>query len=163
MDWHNIYLGFLSAMFLFWNSVRIFTYVPTIRKLMRASASGRDYSLATWGSWVCSNGFFALYLWEQGGRHLNAMVLLNIGNTCMCMVTCYFIAKLQRRSRWARQVSSSQVPAATVDRPTGQRNVTIMNPRLVGPLALLVFVLAGTPVPAEAVPVTVDIGEPTAR
>src|SRR6266545_2397273 len=72
---------------------------PTIRKLMHATARGRDYSLATWGAWVCSNGFFALYLWEHGGRRLDAMVLINCGSTRMCLVTCYFIVKLHRRSR----------------------------------------------------------------
>ena len=101
MDWHDVYLALLSALFVFWNSVRILTYVPTIRKLMHPTASGRDYSLATWGAWVCSNGFFALYLWEHGGRRLDAMVLLNCGNTLMCLVTCYFIVKLHRRSRGA--------------------------------------------------------------
>src|SRR3990172_9171357 len=99
MDWHDVYLALLSALFVFWNRVRILTYVPTIRKLMHPAASGRDYSLATWGSWVCSNGFFALYLWEHGGRRLDAMVLLNGGNTCMCLITCYFIVKLRRRPR----------------------------------------------------------------
>lgn len=100
MDMQNIYHVFLSSMFIFWNSVRIFTYVPTIRKLLRPGASATDYSLATWGSWVCSNGFFALYLWEHGGRQLDAMVLLNVGNTCMCLTTCYYIVKLQRRVRF---------------------------------------------------------------
>lgn len=99
MDLQDLYLGFLSTMFLFWNSVRILTYVPTILKLMRPTASARDYSVATWGSWVLSNGFFALYLWEHDGRQMSAMVLLNVGNTCMCLLTCYFILKLQRRAR----------------------------------------------------------------
>lgn len=97
MDLKLIYTGFLSVMFLFWNGVRIFTYVPTIRKLLRPGASAQDYSLATWASWVLSNGFFALYLWEQSGREVNSMVLLNVGNTIMCLVTCCLICKLQRR------------------------------------------------------------------
>ena len=97
MQAHSIWLAFLSVMFVFWNSVRILTYVPTIRKLTRPGASARDYSLATWGSWVLSNGFFALYLWEQAGRELNSMVLLNAGNTAMCLVTCVLIHRLQRR------------------------------------------------------------------
>lgn len=116
MDWQGLYLACLSAMFLFWNGVRIFTYVPTILKLMHPSASGRDYSFATWGSWVCSNGFFALYLWEHGGRQLNAMVLLNVGNTCMCLITCCFIVKLQRRSRGQARVC--RLPSAQ----SGQRS-----------------------------------------
>jgi hypothetical protein len=96
MELSSLYPGFLSVMFLFWNSVRIFTYVPTIRKLLRPDASARDYSLCTWASWVFSNGFFALYLWEQSHREINSMVLLNAGNTLMCLVTSCLICKLQR-------------------------------------------------------------------
>jgi hypothetical protein len=97
MDLQSIYLSFLSVMFVFWNSVRILTYVPTIRKLSRPNASASDYSLTTWASWVFSNGFFALYLWEQGQREMNTMVWLNTGNTVMCLVTCCLICKLQRQ------------------------------------------------------------------
>lgn len=97
MDLHALYLAFLSIMFVFWNSVRIFTYVPTIRKLLKSEAGARDYSLATWTSWVFSNGFFALYLWEQSHRTLNAMVCLNIGNTMMCLATSALIYTRQRK------------------------------------------------------------------
>ena len=96
MDLKSAYPTFLSVMFLFWNSVRVFTYFPTIRKLLRPDACARDYSLATWASWVFSNGFFALYLWEQGNREINSMVLLNMGNTIMCLITSCLICKLQR-------------------------------------------------------------------
>ena len=91
-----LYLQGLTFMFLFWNSARIFTYVPTILKLLRAGASARDYSLATWCCWVMSNGTFCLYLYEQGGRMLNSMVLINAGNTLMCLVTSILIFRLQR-------------------------------------------------------------------
>lgn len=99
MELNSLYLHFLSAMFVFWNSVRILTYVPTILKLKRPGASANDYSLATWASWVFSNGFFALYLWEQSQRELNAMVILNCGNTLMCLATCYYIVKLRDRKQ----------------------------------------------------------------
>ena len=89
-------------MFLFWNGARILTYLPTILKLLHAGASARDYSLATWGCWVMSNGTFCLYLYEQGGRVLNGMVLINAGNTLMCLVTSILIFKLQRAGRQAR-------------------------------------------------------------
>lgn len=96
MNLKLLYSEGLSVMFLFWNGVRILTYVPTIRKLLRPGASAQDYSLATWASWVLSNGFFALYLWEQNDREASSMVLLNLGNTIMCFVTCCLICKLQR-------------------------------------------------------------------
>lgn len=97
MDWNSLYMSTISVLFVFWNSVRIFTYVPTILKLKRQGASAKDYSLATWASWVFSNGFFALYLWEQSERALNVMVILNCGNTLMCLITCYYILKLQNK------------------------------------------------------------------
>jgi hypothetical protein len=99
MDFNSIYLNMLSAMFIFWNSVRIFTYVPTIRKLMKPHASANDYSLATWASWVFSNGFFALYVWEQTHRQFNSMVALNVGNTIMCLITCRYILKLRNKEK----------------------------------------------------------------
>lgn len=102
MELNSLYLHFLSAMFVFWNSVRILTYVPTILKLKRPGASAKDYSLATWASWVFSNGFFALYLWEQSQRELNSMVILNCGNTVMCLVTCYYIVKLRDQRQLSR-------------------------------------------------------------
>jgi hypothetical protein len=108
-----LYLQGLTFMFLFWNSARIFTYVPTILKLLRAGASARDYSLATWGCWVMSNGTFCLYLYEQGGRVLNSMVLVNAGNTLMCLVTTVLIFRLQRG---ARSPSLAPLAAAAVDR-----------------------------------------------
>ena len=86
-------------MFLFWSSVRILTYVPTIMKLLDPRATARDYSLATWASWMMSNGTFGLYLYEVSGRELNSMVLVNAGNTLMCLITSILIFRLQRRRR----------------------------------------------------------------
>ena len=97
LDLETLYLQWLTLRFLFWNGARILTYLPTILKLLHAGASARDYSLATWGCWVMSNGTFCLYLYEQGGRVLNGMVLINAGNTLMCLVTSILIFKLQRR------------------------------------------------------------------
>lgn len=105
MNLEAFYLQGLTAMFLFWNGARIFTYVPTILKLLRAGASARDYSLATWGCWVMSNGTFCLYLYEQGGRELNSMVLINAGNTLMCLLTSFLIFRLQRDARSPRALA----------------------------------------------------------
>ena len=66
LDLETLYLQCLTLMFLFWNGARILTYLPTILKLLHAGASARDYSLATWGCWVMSNGTFCLYLYEEG-------------------------------------------------------------------------------------------------
>jgi hypothetical protein len=92
----SLYLNCLTWMFLFWSSARILTYVPTILKLLRPDASARDYSLATWICWVMSNATFGLYLYEQSGRELNILALVNAGNTLMCLLTSILIFRLQR-------------------------------------------------------------------
>ncbi|HVI40843.1 MAG TPA: hypothetical protein VM577_09300 [Anaerovoracaceae bacterium] len=82
-------------MFLFWNSVRIFTYVPTIMKLLKKDADVRSYSLATWGSWVLSNLTFALMLLENNHGVPDKMFLINMGNTVMCLATSLIIMRLK--------------------------------------------------------------------
>lgn len=96
-DWHGLYMRTLAAAFVFWNSVRILTYLPTMRLLVRRGASGRDYSVLTWASWTCSNGTLALYLFEVGGHRIDSLVVLNGGNALMCMLTCALILRLKLR------------------------------------------------------------------
>ena len=98
-DWRAAYLSALAWAFVFWNSVRILTYVPTLRLLLQPGASAAHYSVATWASWVFSNATLALYLFETGGRTLNSLVLLNAGNALMCLVTCALIVRLRRQRR----------------------------------------------------------------
>src|SRR5258708_39627775 len=62
---HELYAPALTAMFLFWNVARIFTYLPTIARLLTRETDVRSYSLLTWASWVLSNGTFALMLLEM--------------------------------------------------------------------------------------------------
>ena len=92
-DWHAVYLTALGWAFVFWNSVRILTYLPTIRILLKPGASAEHYSIATWSSWVLSNGTMALYLFEASGRIFDSLVLLNTGNTFMCLITCALIVR----------------------------------------------------------------------
>lgn len=95
--YHTLYVQILTVMFLFWNSVRIFTYIPTILKLLKKDADVRSYSLATWGSWVLSNLTFALMLLENNHGVPDKMFVINMGNTVMCFATCLIIMKLKCR------------------------------------------------------------------
>ena len=104
-QWHEVYVTAITWGYVFWNTVRILTYIPTVRMLLKPDASAQHYSLATWGSWILSNGTLALYLFEQSGREFNALVLLNTGNAVMCLVTCALIVRLRRRERGAREPS----------------------------------------------------------
>ncbi len=96
-DWHGLYLTALAWAYVFWNSVRILTYLPTLRMLLKPGASAEHYSVTTWASWVCSNGTLALYLFETSGHRFDSLVLLNTGNTIMCFLTCMLILRLRRR------------------------------------------------------------------
>ncbi|HZZ11664.1 MAG TPA: hypothetical protein VFE79_13335 [Paraburkholderia sp.] len=99
---HELYIGILTAMFLFWNGARVLTYVPTIVKLISTPTDAQSHSLLTWLSWVLSNGTFALMLLERNGGAPDAMFWLNIGNTTMCLIVCLIIFCKQRGIAFAR-------------------------------------------------------------
>src|SRR5689334_10992471 len=86
---HELYVQALSAMFLFWNGARVLTYLPTIGKLLARETDVRSYSLLSWGSWVLSNGTFALMLLEMSRGVPNQMFWMNVANTLMCLVVSF--------------------------------------------------------------------------
>lgn len=88
---HELYVQALSAMFLFWNGARVLTYLPTIGKLLARETDVRSYSLLSWGSWVLSNGTFALMLLEMSRGVPNQMFWMNVANTLMCLVVSFII------------------------------------------------------------------------
>ena len=67
-------------------SIRVFTYVPTIMTLV-ASADSSQYNLLTWAAWVMANASMTASIYESNGRKLTNLVLVNAGNTLMCLVT----------------------------------------------------------------------------
>lgn len=67
-------------------SIRVFTYVPTIMTLV-ASADSSQYNLLTWAAWVMANASMTASIYESNGRKLTNLVLVNAGNTMMCLVT----------------------------------------------------------------------------
>lgn len=88
---HELYVRILSAMFLFWNTARLLTYLPTIGKLLTRGADVRSHSLLSWGSWALSNGTFALMLLEMSRGTPTPMFWMNLGNTMMCGVVATII------------------------------------------------------------------------
>lgn len=75
-------------------SLRVFTYVPTIVTLW-ASADSSQYSLLTWGAWVVANASLTASIYEQNGRKLDNLVLVNSCNALMCLVTAVVIFYLR--------------------------------------------------------------------
>lgn len=67
-------------------SIRVFTYVPTIMTLI-ASADSSQYNLLTWSAWVMANASMTASIYESNGRKLSNLVLVNAGNTLMCLIT----------------------------------------------------------------------------
>jgi hypothetical protein len=67
-------------------SLRVFTYLPTILTLW-ASADSSQYSLLTWTAWVIANASLTASIYEQNGRKLDNLVLVNACNAMMCLVT----------------------------------------------------------------------------
>ncbi|HLX02306.1 MAG TPA: hypothetical protein VKS80_09315, partial [Trinickia sp.] len=93
-------------MFLFWNGARVLTYLPTIGKLLASETDVRSYSLLSWGSWVLSNGTFALMLLEMSRGVPNQMFWMNAANTLMCLVVSFII--VHRRLLQLRACVSGQ-------------------------------------------------------
>lgn len=91
------YTAVLAWAFFVTNLLRVFTYLPTIKKLLSPESTGDGQSQATWFLWIVSNGTFSLHLFELNQRHLNDMVCLNAGNTVMCIVCFWLVRKAQAR------------------------------------------------------------------
>lgn len=67
-------------------SIRVFTYIPTIMTLV-VSAESSQHNLLTWSAWVLANASMTASIYESNGRKLTNLVLVNAGNTVMCLVT----------------------------------------------------------------------------
>lgn len=76
----------LAWAFGLFNSLRIFTYLPTVLAIISSGSSGQ-HSLLTWLTWVGANSTMAAWLYERNGRRVDKTVLLNIGNAAMCLFT----------------------------------------------------------------------------
>lgn len=75
-------------------SLRVFTYLPTIVTLW-ASADSSQYSLLTWVAWVMANATLTASIYEQNGRKVDNLVLVNGCNALMCLATALVICYLR--------------------------------------------------------------------
>ena len=75
-------------------SLRVFTYVPTIMTLW-ASSDSNQYSILTWTAWVIANASLTASLYENNGRKIDNLVLVNFCNALMCLVTVIVILYLR--------------------------------------------------------------------
>ena len=82
----SLYLTVLTWTFTAFNSIRVLGYLPTILAIM-ASRDSSQHSVLTWITWLGANGTMAAWLYEQNGQRLSKAVMVNIGNTTMCLIT----------------------------------------------------------------------------
>lgn len=76
--------------FAVFNGTRLFTYLPTLWAIC-ASGNSSQYSVFTWLAWVGANASMAAWLYENHGRKLNKAIVVSMGNSVMCLVTCVLI------------------------------------------------------------------------
>ena len=84
------YLMVLTWSFTLFNSLRTLSYLPTIWAI-RESGDASQHSLLTWFVWVGVNLTMAAWLYEQNGQRLSRAVIVNLGNTAMCVLTTALI------------------------------------------------------------------------
>ncbi len=82
----SFYLLALTWAFTLFNTVRVFAYLPTLWAI-HASADSSQHSLWTWLTWLGANATMAAWLYEHNGGRVNRAVLVNIGNSGMCVAT----------------------------------------------------------------------------
>ncbi len=87
----EVYLALLTWAFTLFNSVRVFSYLPTLWAI-HTSGDSSQHSLVTWLTWLGANLTMALWLHEHNGRRCNRAVMVNVGNAAMCLATSLLIA-----------------------------------------------------------------------
>lgn len=85
------YLALLTWAFTLFNSLRVFSYLPTLWAI-HASGESSQHSLVTWLTWLGANVTMALWLYEHNGQRCNRAVMVNVGNATMCLLTSLLIA-----------------------------------------------------------------------
>jgi hypothetical protein len=86
----EVYLALLTWAFTLFNSVRVFSYLPTLWAI-HTSGDSSQHSLVTWLTWLGANVTMALWLYEHNGQRCNRAVMVNAGNAAMCVVTALLI------------------------------------------------------------------------
>ncbi len=88
------YLAGLTWAFTLFNSLRVFSYLPTLWAIV-ATADSSQHSLWTWGTWLAANLTMAAWLFEQQGQRFSRAVVVNLGNAAMCAATITVIVAVR--------------------------------------------------------------------
>ena len=92
---HALYLRCLTWAFTLFSSLRIVAYVPTIVAIC-SSGDSSQHSLWTWGSFMMSNLTMAGWLYEHSQQRLNRAIVVNLGNSAMCLAIVLLIVWFRR-------------------------------------------------------------------
>jgi hypothetical protein len=92
----SIYVTVVAWAFLLTNSLRVLTYLPMIRRLLRPGIAAECQSQITWLLWASANLSMTLHLFELNKRELNDAVALTGANTLMCCICWYLVRRAQR-------------------------------------------------------------------
>lgn len=94
----SMYATGVAWVFMLTNSLRVLTYLPMMRKLLRPGIAAECQSQLTWLLWATANLSMTLHLFELAGREINGAVGLTAANTLMCCVCWYLVRRAQRRA-----------------------------------------------------------------
>ncbi|MBL8331100.1 MAG: hypothetical protein JNJ71_19845 [Rubrivivax sp.] len=86
----QLYLALLTWAFTLFNSVRVFSYLPTLWAI-HLSGDSSQHSLITWLTWLGANVTMTLWLYEHNGQRCNRAVMVNASNAVMCLLTSLLI------------------------------------------------------------------------
>jgi hypothetical protein len=93
-----MYVTVVAWVFMLTNALRVLTYLPMIRRLLRPGIAAECQSQVTWLLWASANLSMTLHLFELNGRELNDAVLVTGANTLMCCICWYLVRRAQRRA-----------------------------------------------------------------
>jgi hypothetical protein len=84
-------LALIAAAFAFFNSLRVFGYLPTLLAI-QSSGQADQHSLFTWVIFAGANTTMALWLHEQNGGRIDRAVAVNAVNAVMCTAIAACVA-----------------------------------------------------------------------
>jgi Flp pilus assembly pilin Flp len=95
----------ILASFSFFNTVRVFSYLPQMARIARDTNGATAVSYLTWSLWLCANGSTAAYAGVIIGDV--ALCLISSVNTLCCAIVIGLTS--YKRSRWRAELPQSQI------------------------------------------------------
>ena len=84
-------MRWLAFAFTFFNGLRTLAYLPTLWSIA-SSGQSDQHSLFTWFTWFGANATMAAWVHAHNGHRLDRVVLVNMGNAALCLLTGLVIA-----------------------------------------------------------------------